>query len=47
MNCRGCCQRFLPLSDLSRKIEGNLLDKIRKLNMNGNVLQKFLAVLKK
>ena len=47
VNCRGCWQRFLPLSDLSRKIEGNLLDKTPKLNMNGKVLQKFLAVLKK
>ena len=23
MNCRGCWQRFLPLLDLSRKIEGD------------------------
>ena len=23
MNCQGCWQRFLPLPDLSRKIEGD------------------------
>ena len=28
MNCRGCRQRFLPLPDLSRKIEG---DSVRRV----------------
>ena len=28
MNCRGCWQRFLPLLDLSRKIEG---DSVRRV----------------
>ena len=28
MNCRGCRQRFLPLPDLSRKIEGGLVCRV-------------------
>ena len=28
MNCRGCRQRFLPLPDLSRKIEGDSVCKV-------------------
>ena len=31
MNCRGCLQRFLPLSDLSGKIEG---DSVRRVVEN-------------
>ena len=30
-----------------QKIVGNLLDKLRKLYLNGTVVQKFLVVLKK
>ena len=29
MNCRGCQQRFLPLPDLSRKIEGDSVRMVR------------------
>ena len=29
MNCRGCQQRFLPLPDLSRKIEGDSVRRVR------------------
>ena len=28
MNCRGCRQRFLPLPDLSRKIEGDFVRRL-------------------
>ena len=30
MNCRGCRQRFLPLPDLSRKIEGDFARRVCK-----------------
>ena len=30
MNCRGCRQRFLPLPDLSRKIEGESVRRVQK-----------------
>ena len=30
MNCRGCRQRFLPLLDLSEKIEG---DSVRRVDV--------------
>ena len=33
MNCRGCRQRFLPLPDLFRKIEG---DSARRVTSSGN-----------
>ena len=36
MNCRGCRQRFLPLPDLSRKIEG---DSVRRVQMNTTLHQ--------
>ena len=29
MNCRGCRQRFLPLPDLSKKIEGDSVRRVR------------------
>ena len=29
MNCRGCRQRFLPLPDLSKKIEGDSVLRVR------------------
>ena len=32
MNCRGCWQRFLPLPDLSMKIEG---DSVRRVIILG------------
>ena len=31
MNCRGCRQRFLPLPDLSRKIEGDSVHRVTML----------------
>ena len=40
MNCRGCWQRFLPLPDLSRKIEGDSVRrvgfKVLQLKSGGN-----------
>ena len=41
MNCRGCRQRFLPLPDLSRKIEG---DSVRRVPV-GTLVNSFLAAL--
>ena len=40
MNCRGCRQRFLPLPDLSRKIEG---DSVRRVRKKGTVNSLFLG----
>ena len=37
MNCRGCRQRFLPLPDLSRKIEG---DSVRRAAIHGDKTEK-------
>ena len=37
MNCRGCRQRFLPLPDLSRKIEG---DSVRRVAIHGDETEK-------
>ena len=36
MNCRGCRQRFLPLPDLSRKIEGDSVRRVA-VKMQGTV----------
>ena len=33
MNCRGCRQRFLPLPDLSRKIEGDSARRVSRLGL--------------
>ena len=41
MNCRGCRQRFVPLPDLSRKIEG---DSVRRVPV-GTRVNSFLAAL--
>ena len=40
MNCRGCRQRFLPLPNLFRKIEG---DSVRRVYVCGSVYR-FLTV---
>ena len=34
MNCRGCRQRFVPLPDLSRKIEG---DSVRRVEVSRTI----------
>ena len=33
MNCRGCRQRFLSLPDLSRKIEGDSVRRVKEGDM--------------
>ena len=33
MNCRGCRQRFLSLPDLSRKIEGDSVRRVKEEDM--------------
>ena len=33
MNCRGCRQRFLSLPDLSRKIEGDSIHRVKEGDM--------------
>ena len=35
MNCRGCQQRFLPIPDLFRKIEGDSARRVTS-SMNGD-----------
>ena len=53
MNCRGCRQRFLPLPDLSRKIEGDYVcrvaihgDKTEKIPLPGEKLSFFPTQIK-
>ena len=35
MNCGGCRQRFLPVPDLSRKIEGDSVRRVQLISSQG------------
>ena len=45
MNCRGCRQRFLPLPDLSRKIEGDSVRRVDRKAPEANRFNSFLRIL--